>query len=178
MNAWTKMAAALLCLVCCAVGCDKKRPASAYEDPKRERAEQIAAAKKAYSAFADDVTEAIKYLEAGQWTSGEDAYNKLKEQNEKLHKKLADAKSVAPAELKKFKELQQDGDNLMKLLGGPVETAHFQVWERKESPPDRQAAAVRKGVEMNINALRQTLDGMKARIESSSGETKTADKKS
>lgn len=172
-----KIAAGLVVLACCVVGCDKKRPASAYEDPKREQEEQIAAGKKAYSEFADDVAAAIKTLEAGTWANAEDAHTQLKEQNERLHKKLAEAKSKGLSELKKFQELQMDGDNLMRLFNGPVETAHFQIWERKDSSPEKQIAAVRKGCEMNLGLLHKTLDAMKAKIEGTAGDTKKADEK-
>jgi hypothetical protein len=129
---------------------------------------------KAYSAFADDVAVAIKSLEAGMWTNGEDAYRQLKEQNERLHKKLADAKSKGLSELKEFRELQMDSDNLMRLLNGPVETARYQAWERKDSPPERQVAAVRKACEMNLGPIRNILDSLKAKLKGAAGDTKKA----
>lgn len=166
-----------MALVCCSAGCDKKRPASAYEDPKREQAEKVAAAKKAYAAFAEEAATAIKLLETRPWTDAADAMRQMTEQRDKLHKKLADAKSKGLAELKKFRELQMDGDNLIKLFGGPVETADYQTKERKDSPPERQVATIAKGCEMNLGAIHKTLDLMKARIEGSADDTKKADEK-
>jgi hypothetical protein len=174
---WTKSAACVL-LACCVAGCGGKRlPESAYEDTKREQAEKIAAAKKAYSAFVEEVGNGIKLLEARPWTDATDAMRRLKEQNDRMHEKLRDAKSKGLSELKKFRELQMDGDNVMRFFNGPVETTDYQLKERKDSPAERQVALINTACDKNLGAIHKTLDLMKAKIEGTADDTKKADGK-
>jgi hypothetical protein len=173
-----RVAAVFAALVCCVAGCsDKKRPASAYEDPKREQAEKIAAAKKAYSAFVDEAASGVTLLETRPWTNADDALRQMKDQNERLHQKLADAKSKGLSELKKFRDLQTRGESVMKYFGGAIDTADKQVKDCKDSPTESQVTLIAKGCQNNLGAIRTTLDLMKARIEGSVDDTKKADEK-